>query len=257
MTKPEPIAALDPEASGLTPDRTAFFLDVDGTLIEIAHRPEAVRVEPGLPLILASVQEAVGGAIAVVSGRPLVELDRLLRPLKLPSAGQHGLEHRAATGQVGRAATDISLFGGFEDSLRTFVADHPGTMLEHKGMTLALHYRNAVQARNPARTLVAALIADHADRFQVYDGKMVFEIKPVGVDKGTAVARFMQDEPAFRSRVPLFIGDDATDEFGFAAAQARGGLGLQVGDREPTVADYRITDVLACHRWLAAFARMR
>lgn len=257
MTKPEPIAALDWTACGLTPDRTALFLDVDGTLIEIAHRPEAVRVDPALPLILASVQQAVAGAVALVSGRPLTELDRLFRPLKLPAAGQHGLEHRAATGQVGRATADISLFGGFEDSLRTFVAEHPGTMLEHKGMTLALHYRNAPEVRGVARAVVGALIADHADRFQAYDGKMVLEIKPVGIDKGTAVTRFMEDEPAFRSRVPLFIGDDTTDEFGFAAVQARGGLGLQVGDREPTVADYRIADVPACHRWLAAFARMR
>jgi len=244
---------MDPFAIDADARDLAVFLDVDGTLIDIAERPDAVQVAHYLPMLLVDLLDRLGGAMALVSGRPLDELDQLFRPLTSPAAGQHGLEWRRPDGKILRDSREIRALGEIDDRLRAFVAAHPGLLLEHKGMTVALHYRAAPEAEDDARVLVASILRDHAGELDVYDGKMVFEFKPAGADKGGAVRRFMA-APPFAGRLPVFIGDDTTDEFGFAAAREAAGLAVMVGDKQSAQANARLADVRTVHRLLARWA---
>ncbi len=226
-----------------------LFLDFDGTLVEIAESPEAVRAERHLAATLAAIAERLDGAVAIVSGRPIGEVDRHLDHAAFAAAGLHGLELRLApglpvtTGKADPPADDV------RDALAAFAAAHPGAFVEDKGMALALHYRARPDLADASRQAVRSAVRGHAG-FQVLEGKMVFEIKPAAADKGKAVCRFM-DEPPFRGRVPVFAGDDVTDEDGFRAAAARGGFGIKVGDGR-TAAAWRIGTVAEFLRWLAA-----
>ncbi|MEE8272887.1 MAG: trehalose-phosphatase [Alphaproteobacteria bacterium] len=243
--KPTNLAELVLDATPL-----ALFVDVDGTLIEIASRPQDVEVATELPSLLTRLHDALDGALVLVSGRSLADLDRLFAPLTLPAGGQHGLEVRDAVGTVSRHAEEVTELAAMEDALARFLERTPGTLLEHKGMTLALHYRNAPDCESEARRVMAGLMADHGDHFHVQEGKMVMEIKPRGAHKGTVVDTFM-DMPAFADRRPAFIGDDVTDEDGFAAVNRRRGISIQVGVRSPTVARWRARSVADLRVWLA------
>lgn len=227
----------------------ALFLDVDGTLVDIASDPDAIRLDPRVPVLLAALTGALGGAVAIVSGRAIDELDRLLGSPTLPVAGQHGLERRTAAGVVERASPDREALIAMAEALDAFVLTAPGIRLEKKEMSVALHYRQAPEREDDARTLVVDLVERHGESFHVQEGKMVLEIKPKGVTKGTAVEAFLEETP-FKGRIPVFIGDDLTDEDGFLAAHARGGLSILVGDRSPTGAHYRVRSVAALHDWL-------
>lgn len=228
----------------------ALFLDVDGTLLDIAPRPDEVRVAPGLPQLLERVRRGLGGALTLVSGRPIAELDRLFDPLALPAGGQHGLERRTAEGDHLRVAVDRAALDRIRRALQAFVAETPGTELEDKALSVALHYRQAPAREAEARALVQRLIAPYEHAFHVQEGKMVLEIKPRGTHKGTVVETFL-GEPPFIGRRPVFVGDDVTDEDGFRAANLFGGLSIQIGHREPTDARYRIGSVAEFHAWLA------
>lgn len=237
------------------PDYTAnwaLFLDVDGTLLEITEPPDAVAVPDGLTSMLGTLASSLGGALAVVSGRRLDDLDRLFAPLHLPAAGIHGLEHRAADGRTDMLGK-IETLDPFRVPLMEFAEAHDGAFVEDKGRALALHYRGAPEAETPARRLVAQLLSRHDDGVRVIDGKMVFEIKPKLADKGRAVARFM-GEPPFHGRRPVFIGDDVTDEDAFRAVNERGGLSIRVGDRPDSAARYLLADVGAVLGWLEGLA---
>lgn len=225
-------------------DRLALFLDVDGTLIDLADRPDGVNVTHATRLALTMAIDSLGGAVALISGRTLDDLDRLFAPLRLPSAGQHGLERRHGDGRIEREPIKSGAMAEMEDALRGFVDDHPGCLLEHKGLTMALHYRRAPGAEDAARGAMMALASRFAEDFNVHDGKMVLEVKPRGQDKGTALAAFM-DEAPFAGRTPVFIGDDVTDEDGFARATTMGGFGILVGERDQTAARYTVADVEA------------
>jgi trehalose 6-phosphate phosphatase len=230
--------------------QVCLFLDFDGTLIELVDDPRDVRPDVQLLRILSSLQVALGGAIALISGRRLEELDTLLHPLKLPAAGLHGLERRDARGRLRlRAPTSARAdLCRLRARLRELVAANTGLLLEDKGASLAVHYRRAPELQETVRRAVAALVAALAPKLELLQGDMVLEIKPHGLDKATAVDGFMREEP-FAGRVPVFVGDDLTDCDGFGAARRHAGMTVAVGDR--VTAQWHLPDPAAVRVWLA------
>jgi trehalose 6-phosphate phosphatase len=228
----------------------ALFLDFDGTLAELAPRPEQVRVPPALLALLGGLQEALGGALAVVSGRPIEQLDTLLAPLSLPLAGVHGAERRDAAGRRHDAPlADPRLLDELMTAGECFARSHPGVWLERKTGAFALHWRQAPE-HGPACIFWMEQALAGVQALQPLAGKSVVEAKPAGRDKGRAVQAFLSEAP-FASRRPVFAGDDVTDEAGIVAAQALGGRGLKVGPG-PSDACERLADPAAVHDWLAA-----
>lgn len=226
----------------------AWFLDVDGTLVDIAPTPSSVAVPQALPDLLARLSKACGGAVALVSGRSLDNLRQLVVPYDGPAAGLHGLERRDAAGAVRRQEIPPGL-----DDIRARLAGAigavPGVLIEDKGAGVALHYRQAPEQAEVARRAAMAAVAAHPG-FTLLAGKMVFEIKPEGTDKGGAVRAFMAEAP-FAGRRPVFVGDDVTDEYGFQLANEMGGISVLVGPMRETAARYRQPDIGACRKWLA------
>lgn len=238
---------LPPTADGL-----AVFLDVDGTLIEIAGSPDEVRVEARLREVLERLRHRLGGAVALVSGRRIADLDRLFGLCDLPMAGLHGMERRSIDGAViTGAAANLTL--DQRAQLARFAAEHPGVLLEDKGASVALHYRAAPAAEAAARLLARAVTAANADELVLLEGKMVLEIRRHGSHKGDAIADFM-NEPPFAGRQPVFIGDDVTDEDGFGTVNRLGGWSICVGDKPVTRAPWRLPNVTAVIRWLEDLA---
>jgi trehalose 6-phosphate phosphatase len=234
-------------------DRWALLLDVDGTLLEFLERPQDVVAGPSLQRLLAGLADRCGGALALISGRTIADLDRVFPARTFPAAGQHGLERRDAAGRVHRHAGGGGGLGAALACLRRFEARHPGVLLEDKGASVAIHYR-AVPALGPdAVALVARVAATLGPRFEVLHGAMVVELRPAGRDKGSAIAEFLREAP-FRGRTPVFIGDDRTDEFGFVLVNRRRGLTIKVGPA-PTAATHRLPDAAAVRQWLTQIAR--
>lgn len=233
------------------PTRPALFIDFDGTLVDIAAEPGAVRVADGLVPLLARLQTGLAGALAVVSGRPIAELDGFLSPLAFAAAGLHGLERRLAPGAAVLPPPRPAAIERLAARLAARLGDVPGVLIEDKGATLAVHYRAAPERAPQVVALVRDLVAG-ADALALVEGKMVIEAKPRGTDKGAAVAAFLEAAP-FAGRLPVFLGDDVTDEDGFAAVAAAGGLAVKVG-AGPTGAAHRLPGVAAVHDWLAALA---
>jgi trehalose 6-phosphate phosphatase len=231
----------------------AFFLDVDGTLADIAPTPCAVAIADHAHDILSRLVTACDGAVALISGRALAEVDRLFAPLHLPVAGLHGLERRDSRGQISRAAREVPALRAARGAFEKFAADHPGALIEDKDITLALHFRQAPAAEADAEALIAQLIATSNGALMVQRGKMVLELRPKGSDKGTAVRAFMT-EPPFAGRLPVFVGDDVTDEAGFATINEMNGISIRVGDGMPTCARHDGATVAAIHEWLDAAA---
>ena len=238
---------MHPEKLPCITPRTALFLDFDGTLVELAAQPELVRVPAGLVGTLASLSAQLGGALALVSGRGLTDLDGFMAPLRLPAAGEHGALRRTAAGRsVSVPAADMQRVLQAAQSL---LQRHAGLRLERKSLALSLHYRHAPELE----ALCLQVMRDAVDRslgFELMQGKLVIDIKPAGVSKGTAIAAFM-DEAPFAGRTPLFAGDDVTDEAGFAEVQRRGGEAIKVG-AGPTLARQRCDSVAQLAAWLQA-----
>jgi len=228
----------------------ALFLDIDGTLLTHAETPDAVYVDDALRELLERLRDFCGGALALVSGRAVADVDALFEPLVLPVAGQHGVERRDAAGHTHRLPFPEEHLRQVAQRFAAFKARHPGVVFEDKGHNLALHFRLAPQLEREVRMLVEHAVADLGSDFELQAGKMVVELKPTGHDKGTAVEAFM-DEPPFAGHKPVFIGDDLTDEYGFASAQRLRGHAVKVGEGE-TVADWRLADVAAVRAWLAS-----
>lgn len=231
------------------PADLALFLDFDGTLAPIAEHPLAVQVHAGIVPTLASLARTLDGAIAIISGRPLTEIDRFLAPLELPAAGVHGAEIRDAHGKVTRQ--DVSVPAALVRAVEALAFRHPALLVENKGTALALHYRARPDLGSACESAVRAAIASEPG-WSVLSGKCVVEVKPRGVSKGKAIALLL-GQPQFAARRPVFLGDDVTDEDGFAEVQSLGGLGIKVGPGD-TCAQARITDTTAVDRFLAALA---
>lgn len=224
----------------------SLFLDLDGTLADIAATPGDVRVAKAVPGLLARWSRHLDGALAVVSGRPLAQLLELLAPYDGAMAGIHGLERRFANGKTITAAPLPELLYA-RRALQTFADSLPGVALEDKGSALALHYRASPEHGRACRDLAHDF--GHG-RLVVVPGKMVVEIQPKGYDKGMALGAFMT-EPPFLNRRPFFIGDDRPDEAGFDYVNRVGGVSVVVGAAvAPTVAQYRLDSVVAVLAWL-------
>lgn len=224
----------------------ALFLDFDNTLVDLAPRPESVLVPPGLITSLQRLQRAAGGALAIVSGRPLEQIDHFLAPLRLPAAGVHGVERRSADGRM--TQLPVPSIERLLAHLNSVVAQHAGLLLEVKRGALALHYRRAPELEQACVQAMTAALR-HEAGFALLRGKMVVEAKAADADKGSAIAAFMQ-EPPFIGRRPVFIGDDITDEAGFAWVQSGGGLGIKVGPGD-SLAHARIASAAAVRTMLA------
>lgn len=229
----------------------ALFLDFDGTLAEIAPRPDAVRTAPELVAILGALSTRLGGALAIVSGRPIADLDRFLAPLRPALAAEHGALLRFPDGSIQRCEPpDLR---EAVHAARGLIERHEGEglVLEEKSAAVALHYRGAPRLEAQCHDAFAAIVARHPD-LELLRGKCLVEIKRAGVDKGGAIASLMGRAP-FAGRQPIFAGDDVTDETGFARVQAMGGHGIKVGDGA-TVATHTCESPEALRRWLAASA---
>lgn len=227
------------------PGHAALFLDFDGTLAAIAPRPDAVVVEAWLVPLLERLHAVLGGALALVSGRPIAELDALVAPLALPAAGVHGAERRDAQGRVQRS--ELVVPRALRWRAQRLVRLDAGLELEDKQAALALHWRRAPGYGDLCLRALRAAAQPHPD-WRVLHGKSVAEVKPAGIGKGHAVQAYCAEAP-FAQRLPVFVGDDATDEDGFAAVQAAGGYGIKVGEGT-SVARHRLADTQAVRRWL-------
>lgn len=226
----------------------ALFLDVDGTLLDFAGDPDSVRADAPLAGLLADLVRRCDGALALISGRSVASLDRVFDPLRLPAAGQHGIERRDAAGRLHRHEFPWAQLRQAATELGAFAAAHPGLLLEDKGSSVALHFRRSPELADACRAAALAARAAIGDAFEVQGGKMVVELKPGGRDKGMAIAEFMAEAP-FAGRLPVFLGDDATDEFGFDVVNRLGGHSVKVG-AGAGAARWRIADARGVRRWL-------
>ncbi|PWC16420.1 trehalose-phosphatase [Brenneria corticis] len=227
--------------------RYAFFFDVDGTLAEIRPQPDAVAIPSDVRANLQALSAACHGALALISGRPIEQLDKLIAPLSLPLAGVHGAERRDGAGNLHRVTLPAEVSEPLRQMLEPAMAAMPGTLLEAKGMAFALHYRQAMPYQRQVVELAESAVA-RFPQLSLQPGKCVVEIKPRGIDKGAAINAFMQEAP-FIGRIPVFVGDDLTDEKGFLAVNAMQGISVKVGDGSGH-ARYRLGQVADVYRWL-------
>jgi trehalose 6-phosphate phosphatase len=227
-------------------DGAALFLDFDGTLVELAEAPDAISVSPELAPLLGRLSDRLRGRVALVSGRSIAGLERHLHCSGLAVSGSHGLELRLRDGSHIPLAARHDLTAARE-RVHQLAAEAPGLLVEDKPFSVALHYRQAPQEQ--ARVAEAMAELARGTGLALQQGKMVVEIRPPGADKGDAVRAFMA-EPDFAGARPLFVGDDLTDEDGFAAAAAMGGAGILVGPARDTAAHWRLPDVPSAIRWL-------
>jgi trehalose 6-phosphate phosphatase len=230
-----------------------LFLDVDGTLIELTDSPLDTFADPELKTLLNSVAERLGGALALVSGRSIHYLDALFAPLRLPSAGLHGVERRKASGVMHGASFVDAQLDGARAAVKALVEAHPGTSIEDKGRSVAVHFRMAPQHEASIRQSLTAIAKPLGSNYHIQDGNMVFEIKPRGFTKATAIKAFM-NEPPFSGRKPVFVGDDLTDQDGFKIVEDQGGISIAVGDR--VRAQFRVENAAAVRSWLHGIAAL-
>lgn len=230
--------------------RCALFLDVDGCLLEFAATPDGVVVPDALTRRLAALCEALDGALALVSGRSVEAIDALFRPLHLPVAGVHGNEMRTRDGMRFQAAPGDAMPRLAADAA-VLCARWPGALMEDKGSGFALHWRGAPEAE-PALRAFADHALDELPGYRLQPGHSVIELVHDARDKGSAILALLDDAP-FRDRVPVFAGDDLTDEPGFAAVNTRGGVSILVGARTGSQARWALPDPTAVRAWLDTF----
>lgn len=231
----------------------AYFLDVDGTLINIADTPDAVQVDQALLELIANLHSASGGAVALVSGRMISDLHSLLGLPQLPLSGLHGLERRDSTGRLWIHAAPPTAKCAIKEALAPVIARHPGLLLEDKGLTLALHYRMVPNLAGYVHKIMSELLSSKGQGLELQRGKCVVEIKPAGIDKGSAVAEYLAESP-FKGRRAVFIGDDLNDEHGFAEVNKMDGISIKVG-QGASCARFRLPNVMAVHGWLGEALR--
>ncbi|MGF9565393.1 trehalose-phosphatase [Neorhizobium sp. JUb45] len=209
-------------------DRFALFLDIDGTLIDLAATPDGIVVPPELPTDIAAVSQKLGGALALVTGRALAYADRLFEPQRFPIAGLHGAERRMADGTVDRV-TVTPEFEALKAQIAAEASRWHGVLIEDKGAAVGAHYRQAPERQADLENLMQAAATKAGGEFALQRGKMVIELRPARASKGEAIKRFL-DEPPFTGRLPITIGDDLTDEAMFKAANQLGGHSIRIGD---------------------------
>lgn len=208
------------------PHRCALFLDMDGTLLEMAPSPETVRVPSGLRALLTELSDRLGGALAILTGRQVIEADRLLEPLLLPASGVHGAQIRKVAGAAIETCSP-ELPEQLVAQLVALEGKMPGVRSEAKGPGFAVHYRVVPHVQGELEVHLRRLLTDYASSVVLSRGRKIFEIIPIGQTKGTALVTFCS-QPQFAGRKPVMIGDDVGDEPAFAAAARLGGMGLRV-----------------------------
>lgn len=235
------------------PRDKAFFIDFDGTLVDIALTPDDVVVPKALPSCLAALSAAHAGAVAILTGRSIATVDGFLTPLRLPGCGQHGLEMRLPDDGV-TTTHGVDEIDPVRHRLAGLVPVLPdGVVMEDKGLAVALHYRANPAVGAEVETLVAEAIAGIPGPFRLRHGKMVVEVTLAGASKGAALHRLMET-PTFAGRLPIVFGDDRTDDEAFIAARAFGGVSFQVGPREGHAADFRVGGPTDVHWLIRDFA---
>lgn len=236
-----------PASTLIDPLRAALFLDFDGTLVAIADQPDQVRVSPHLRDLLALLSQAANGALAIVTGRDIADVDAYLAPLRLPIAGVHGLVRRTADGRLDETPSNGAAIATIEARLQPFVSAERGLLLERKTASIALHYRARPDLEKASQIAIEKALGG-VDSVTLVRGKMVFEAKAGTAHKGQAVDAYMNEAP-FAGRVPFFAGDDRTDEDAFSAVNARGGVTVKIGTGT-TKARYRIDGQTDFIDWL-------
>jgi trehalose 6-phosphate phosphatase len=229
--------------------RWALFLDVDGTLLQIALGPGAVTVPARTRLALQTAVAREAGAVALVSGRTIDGLDRLFAPLRLPVIGVHGLEWRDAAGRGGAMDIARDRLAAARGRISRLVAMHPGLELEDKHRALAVHFRLAPHLEAHVRAVLLEIARSMHPQLHLQAGKYCLELRPEADAKRQAIESFMRGAP-FAGRVPVYVGDDDTDEQGFEAANALGGLSIHVGNRPGTAARWQFANVNLVVHWL-------
>lgn len=232
-------------------DGAALFLDFDGTLVELAEAPDAIRVSPGLDDLLERLKTRLDGRLAIVSGRGLRDLDRHLRCSGIAMSGSHGLELRLANGG-GPDASEPQALAEARERISRFAEANSRLLVEDKPVSVALHFRRAPEQEEKVSEFMADLAASTG--LVVQEGKMMVELRPGGADKGDALRTLMM-EPEFAGARPVFVGDDITDEDAFEAAAAMGGAGILVGPPRKSAAEWRLPDVAAVASWLEQAAK--
>jgi len=247
----ETASLLTLDYAALKPETTAIFLDFDGTLADIAERPEDVSVPLATREILARLQESTRGAVAIITGRPIETIDHFLVPLRLPVAGVHGMERRTAGGQRIDSVVDEETLAHVRVQLEAFAHAHDGVLVETKHGSLALHYRQRPELADESIAAVHAAVAG-VHGLHLLHGKMVVEVKGGKATKADALSAFMQEEP-FRGRVPLFAGDDVTDEDAFNQIANLNGISIKIGEGS-TAAQFRTEGTANFREWLGRLA---
>ncbi|MFK7957177.1 MAG: trehalose-phosphatase [Lysobacterales bacterium] len=233
----------------------ALFLDVDGTLLGFQEQPDDVNSSASLTDLLRRLCNQLEGALALVSGRPLDELDRIFAPEVFTAAGGHGSQLRLLGGDI--SSNDQHYPDASFERLDSAIKCYPGAFVERKSHGAALHYRACPENADKVHAIAADEQTRLGDEFTLLAGKMVYEILPATINKGRAVERLMNNAP-FAGRRPVFLGDDVTDEFGFAAVNAQGGLSIRVGPKnDQTRAMECLDSVTAVHEWLASLLETR
>jgi trehalose 6-phosphate phosphatase len=227
----------------------AYFLDIDGTLIELAPSPDEIHVDEQLALLIERLHAWTGGAVALITGRSIADVDRIFPLQGMAIAGQHGVEIRTPDGRLSVHDAPLEGLEAVRTRLAKVTARHPRLLAEFKGVSVALHYRAAPQLAGYAHRLMRRLQSSFLPGYVVQAGKRVVELKPAGKDKGIAISELLQ-EPPFYGRVPVLLGDDSTDELGFAVVNEIGGHSIKVG-RGKSCASWRLEDVAAVRNWLS------
>ena len=232
----------------------AFFFDLDGTLADIQPHPDQVVIPDSTLQALNALAQQQGGAVALISGRSMAELDVLASPYHFPLAGVHGAERRDIHDQLHMVSLPDTLIQALHTQLSSALEMLPGTELEAKGMAFALHYRQAPH-HEAAIFAVARSVAEAHPELALQPGKCVVEIKPAGINKGAAIAAFMAEAP-FKGRTPVFFGDDLTDEAGFRVVNQAQGMSVKVGSGE-TIAGWRLENVASVWQWISDVANQQ
>lgn len=225
----------------------AWFLDVDGTLLEIEKHPDLVSADRELLELLARLADRYDGAVALISGRSLAQLERIFGPLSIAAAASHGLELRPLAEEVSLLAGPVP--DAALEAIAEFTARHPGLVMERKSFSVGVHFRARPELAREVEAQMEKIAAGLDNGFRLQHGKMMVELLPAAAGKGRAIRAFMQ-RPPFRDRRPVFVGDDVTDEHGFAAVNELGGLSVRVGDVPATSAQWRLGNVSELRAWL-------
>lgn len=229
----------------------ACFLDFDGTLVNFEHSLAELRLSDRLAAAIRSLRRDTGGAVALISGRSLQSIDRIFHGhAAMAAAGQHGIERRSADGAVQRIRISPEPLNRVRTALGTALSPFPSLLVEDKDQSIALHYRRAPSMGRVAHRIMRAMLAIAGPHYMLQRGSCVVDLKPRRGDKGRAIAAFMGERP-FRGRIPVFIGDDSTDEDGFAVVNRLRGISIKVGSG-PTAALWRLRDPRAVIDWLVA-----